>query len=267
MTTPIPGFDAFDFTDGGIAHVVYRKGTGPAVLLMRELPGMTEACIEWAAEIAANGFTVFIPLLFGEPYDDNAIGFMPRLCISQEINLFASGGGSPVVGWLRALGRHAHAERGGPGVGVIGMCLTGNFAIALMADETVLAPVASQPALPLSAALPVIGDIADTHAALGVTPEELAAAKTRAAQGVRLMCLRFSNDSISPVERFEALRTAFGEAFYPIVIDSAPGNTSGLRRGAHSVLTGEYKAGDPDHPTRKARNAVIAFLTSRLVAS
>ncbi len=203
--------------------------------------------------------------------DDKGFLFVPQLCISREFDLFANGGGSPIVTWLRALGRYALKECGGHGVGAVGMCLTGNFAIALMADDAVLAPVASQPALPLTAALPVFGDIAaGSHEALAVAPEDLAAAKLRADKGVRIMCLRFSNDSVSPVERFDAMQKAFGTSFVPFLlgsekgIDSSPGNPYGLRPRAHSVLTGEYRENEPNHPSRLARNAVIAFLLERL---
>lgn len=270
MGPPIPGFEAFELTDGPITHTVYCSGEGRGVLLLHELPGMTAACIRWAEEIAASGFRVFMPLLFGAPNDDDGIGFFPQLCVSREFSIFASGGGSPVVTWLRALGRRALELCGGPGVAAIGMCLTGNFAVALMADEKVLAAVASQPALPITATIPVLGDITGSHEALGITDEELAAATARARAGVPLMCLRFSNDSISPVERFDRLRDVFGAAFHPFLlgsaegIDSSPGNIYGLPQRAHSVLTGEYKAGDPNHPTRLARDAVLAFLHDRL---
>ncbi len=270
-TVELPGFTQSAFTDGPFTHTVYRIGAGRAVLLMHELPGMTRACIGLAKEIAEAGFTVFMPLLFGEPYDDKGFGFFPQLCISREFKLFANGGGSPVVTWLKALARHALAECGGPGVGAIGMCLTGNFAIALMADEAVLAPVVSQPALPLTGAIPLIRTLVPgASAALGITIEQEQDAQKRAAQGVSLMCLRFSNDSISPVERFEALRRGFGAAFIPFLlgspdgIDSGPQNPYGLQADAHSVLTGEYKDDLPLHPSRLARNAVLSFLQTRL---
>lgn len=271
MPATIHGFDNFEFTDGPFTHTVYRRGTGLAVLLMHEMPGMSWPCIDLANEIAGAGFTVFMPLLFGQPGDDSNLKFFPRLCISREFHVFASGGGSPIVDWLRALGRHALAQCGGAGIGAIGMCLTGNFAIALMADPMVLAPVASQPALPIGPAFPVVGQLMPgERSALGVTPEQLAGAQQRAAQGVKLMCLRFSNDTVSPRERFDALRSAFGAAFVPFLlgseegINSAPGNPYDLRSGAHSVLTREYQPGDPEHPSRLACNAVLAFLSERL---
>jgi len=270
MDPDIPGFLGFEFTDGDITHTVYRRGSGRAVLLMHELPGMTQECIEYANELAQM-FAVYMPLLFGKPYDNSNVKFVPHICISKELAALSNGGGGTLVGWLRALGRKALQDCGGPGIGAIGMCLTGNFAIALMADETVLAPVASQPALPITAAVPVLRAVMPgARAALGLTPEQLAAAKQRAAQGVPLMCLRFSNDRISPAERFDALRTTFGTAFRPFLrhstkgIDASRDNPYGLKQNAHSVLTGEYNSDPPDNPMRQARDAVREFLKERL---
>src|SRR5262249_39059452 len=130
---PIPGFDEFAFTDADITHVVFRKGAGPGVVLMHELPGLTQECIRLAEAISDDGFTVHLPLLFGDPGDHHPVQFLAQLCVSHEFAIFAAGGGSPVVTWLRALCRRAKADCGGPGVGVIGLCLTGNFAISLMA--------------------------------------------------------------------------------------------------------------------------------------
>ena len=170
MDPDIPGFLGFEFTDGDITHTVYRRGSGRAVLLMHELPGMTQECIEYANELAQM-FAVYMPLLFGKPYDNSNVKFVPHICISKELAALSKGGGGTLVGWLRALGRKALQDCGGPGIGAIGMCLTGNFAIALMADETVLAPVASQPALPITAALPLLRAVMPgARAALGVTP-------------------------------------------------------------------------------------------------
>jgi dienelactone hydrolase len=150
---------------------------------------------------------VHLPLLFGRPGDDHPIAFTVKLCISRELRIFAKKGGSPIVDWLRALCHNIRADCGGPGVGVIGLCLTGNFAIALMGDDNVLAPIASEPSLPLFARTK------NAREAIAVTDNELARAQARCAAGVPLMCLRFSNDRISPRERFEAIRNAFGPGF------------------------------------------------------
>ena len=259
-TNPVSpvGFSEFAFSDGGIEHGVYRTGSGPGVVLMHELPGMTEACIDLAKEIASE-FTVFLPLMFGKPGEYAPLRFLAKLCINREFRLFANRGGSPIANWMRALCRTAHLECGGPGVGVIGMCLTGNFAISLMAEPAVLAPVASQPSLPL-------GVFKLSRSALAITAAEMNAASARSRSGMTLLGLRFSDDMLCPRERFQTLRRTFGPAFVEIEIDSSKGNRWGIRHRSHSVLTDDF-VDEAGHPTREARDAVLAFLRENLAGS
>jgi dienelactone hydrolase len=251
-----PGFAELKFEAHGISHRVFKKGSGPAVLVMHELPGMVPQCIALAEAIVENGFSVHLPLFFGEPGARRA-WLRPSflMCISREICLLSKNGGSPIV----ELCSKIWAECGGPGVGVIGLCMTGNFAISLMADEAVLAPVASEPALPLAPWTP------RRKAALAVTEVELAGALRRCIAGQPIMALRFSGNAYSTSERFDALRTTFGPKLRAIEIDSSPGNCWGIRRKAHSVLTVDFRD-EAGHPTRKARDEVIAFLQQRLRA-
>lgn len=218
---------------------------------------MTTACISLAEVVADSGFCVHLPLLFGEPGDNRPIPFIAKLCVSREFRLFAKKGGSPIVDWLRALCRKVKADCGEPGVGAIGLCLTGNFAIALMADDAVLAPVASEPALPLFACTE------SAKRAVAVTDEELDGARVRCASGVPLMCLRFSGDRKSPQQRFEAISSALGPEFRGIVITSPDANHH-ISRRAHSVLTRDF-VDEPNHPTRAARDQVIDFLKTQLL--
>src|SRR5438093_2513930 len=257
-TMSATGFSEFAFSDGDIEHPVFRTGGGPGVVIMHELPGMTKACTAFAEEVARE-FTVFLPLMFGKPGDYAPLRSLARLCIGREFRLFAKRGGSPIADWLRALCRKVHMECGGPGVGVIGMCLSGNFAISLMADASVLAPVASQPSLPL-------GLSRRSREALAVTRTEMSAATARAQAGVTLLGLRFSDDRLCPRERFASLRQAFGPAFVEIEIDSSNGNRWGIRPNAHSILTDDF-VDSSGHPTREARDAVLAFLRERLAGS
>ncbi|HEY2967368.1 MAG TPA: dienelactone hydrolase family protein [Casimicrobiaceae bacterium] len=252
------GFSEFAFSDGDIEHGVFRTGGGPGVVIMHELPGMTEACTDFAREVARE-FTVFLPLMFGKPGDYAPLRSLARLCIGREFKLFAHRGGSPIADWLRALCRKVHAECGGPGVGVIGMCLSGNFALSLMADPSVLAPVASQPSLPL-------GLSRGSREALAVTPAEMSAAIARAQSGITLLGLRFSDDRLCPRERFASLRQALGPAFVAIEVDSSKGNRWGIRPNAHSILTDDF-VDESGHPTREARDAVLAFLRQKLTGS
>jgi dienelactone hydrolase len=252
------GFTECMFEAKGISHRVYRKGTGPAVLIMHELTGLVPECIALGDEISRNGFCVYLPLLFGEPGDRAPVRFVTQVCIRREIYPFAKGGGSPIVGWLRALCQKMWADCGGPGVGVIGLCLTGNFAISLVADETVIASVASEPALPL------LTPTLSRKVALAVTPDDLRGAIQRCDSGQSILGLRFSDDAKSPPERFCALRGAFGSSFKSIEIDSSPNNRWGIPRNAHSVLTSDFKD-EAGHPAHKARDEVIAFLRRRLL--
>lgn len=253
----IAGYDQFDFTPpgGGRTRTVYARGDGPGVLIMHELPGLSCETFDLGRRIADAGFRVYIPLLFGKAGQFKPIRSLMRLCISREWKLLAKRQSSPVTDWLRALCRHIYEERwagrGGkrsgagklPGVGAIGMCLTGNFAIALMLDEALLAPVICQPSLP----------ICFGKAALGVSDNDLACAKQRAAAGASLLGLRFKGDKISPPQRFETLRREFGDHF----------EGHELLGNKHSVLTHDFVDED-GHPTREALERVIAFLNERL---
>ncbi len=248
-------FTLAEFAAGGISHRVYRKGTGRDVLLMHELPGMTPQFLSFARTVADAGFAVHLPLFFGRPGDSHSIVFLARLCISREFFLFTQGGGSPVVDWLRAYGREIVVGNGGKGIGVIGLCLTGNFAIALLADPFTLAPVAGEPSLPF-------GITARARVSMAMSGDDLANAQARNRAGIPLMCLRFSNDRISPPERFATIQAAFSMNFTGIVIPS-PDAEWGIPTNAHAVLTEDFSDAD-GHPTRSARDRVIAFLKERL---
>ena len=69
-------------------------------------------------------------------------------CVSREFANWATSTTSPITVWLRALARAEHERCGGPGVGAVGMCFTGGFALAMMVDDELIAPVLSQPSLP-----------------------------------------------------------------------------------------------------------------------
>jgi dienelactone hydrolase len=254
MSAPIDGFTQFDFADGGIEHAVYRKGVGPGVLVMHELPGLTPQCIDLANRIESAGFTVFLPLLFGEPNSSATVANTLRVCVSSEFKCFALNESSPISVWLRAVGRKIHGDLKGNGIGVIGLCLTGGFVLSLMADAEVLAPVTSEPSLPFL-------DLTDAgQRALGVSDADLDAAVEN---GRELLGFRFSGDWICPAKRFDALQARFGERFIRTDIDSSPPNAAGIRPHAHSVFTEDY-SDTPGHPTRVAFDNVIAFLRRNL---
>ena len=140
----LEGFEESTFSHDGAERTVYRRGSGPGVVIMHEIPGITPPVADFARTVSDDGFSVYLPHLFGTPNKPMtggyAAGQMLRACISREFSVLARNESSPITNWLRALCRKAHHECGGPGVGAIGMCLTGNFALALMVDSLGVGP-------------------------------------------------------------------------------------------------------------------------------
>jgi dienelactone hydrolase len=257
---PLEGFESFPYTADRATRTVYTRGRGPGVVVMHEIPGITPQVAAFARRVAEDGFRVYLPHLFGVPGKPLSNGYMlsqvARACVSREFAVLAAHRSSPITEWLRALCRTAHAECGGRGVGALGMCLTGNFALALMVDEAVMAPVLSQPSLPF-------GMTAARRGALHVGPEQLAVVKQRAAGGCPVLGLRFTADPMCPGERFATLRRELGPHFEAIEIDSSAGNPHGIKRSAHSVLTTDLVDTD-GHPTRAALERVLEFFRQQL---
>jgi dienelactone hydrolase len=267
MTSPeadLTGWVATPFTAAGQTHDVYRKGEGPGVVLIPEMPGLHPGVLALGNHLVDNGFTVAAPSLFGTP-GASAVrpGSVPVLlkgCITKEFAAFATNADRPVAHYLRALARDLNASTPGKGVGVIGQCFTGGFALAAAVDDSVLAPVMSQPSLPLPLTPRQRRDP-------GLSEAELKVIERRAAdEGLCALGLRFSEDPLSPGERFTTLKARLGDAFEVIEIDSGKGNSDGLGRMAHSVLTDQVREVD-GHPAYEARKRVVAFLTERLAAS
>lgn len=262
MGVELEGFEEFAFPHDGVTRPVYHRGSGPGVVVMHEIPGITPQVAEFARRVADDGFTVFMPHMFGTPGKalsiPYALGQMARACVSREFHVLAKGESSPITDWLRSLCRHAHAECGGPGVGAIGMCLTGNFALSLMVDPSVMAPVLSQPSLPF----PIT---ASHRAAIHLSDDDLKVVKRRAGEGCGVLGLRFTADPMCPKERFETLRRELGTGFEGIEIDSGPGNAAGIGRMAHSVVTTDL-VDKEGHPTRLALERVLSLFRERLRA-
>jgi dienelactone hydrolase len=257
----LDGFEAESFTSSsGVDHGLFRRGSGPAVLVVHEVPGVTPAVAAFARAVADRGMTAILPSLLGtpgaEPTVANSLASMARACVSREFTMLATNQASPVTSYLRELAAREHLRCGGPGVGVVGMCLTGNFALAMSVDPVVVAPVMSQPSLPLP-----IG--ARRRRSAGIAPSDLAAVRRRVDEGFCVMGLRFSEDSKAPAERFAFLRDALGDGFLAVEIDSSPTNPSGYAGSAHSVLTAQ-DVGTAGTPTRLALDRVLEFLASRL---
>jgi dienelactone hydrolase len=261
MIDPLSGFALTSFTADGKERAVYRIGSGPAVIVMSEMPGITPRVAEFARSVAGVGLTAVMPHLFGEdgraPTGGYTVGSLARACISAEFTVLARGRTSPIISWLRALAADEHARCGGPGVGAVGMCFTGGFALGMMVDDVVVAPVLSQPSLPFP-----VGRLRKRD--IGLSAADTARVQERAAQGTCVLGLRFSGDSFSPPERFDHLRELLGEAFIAVELDSSEGNPHGHRKAAHSVLT-EDLDNRPGTPTRAVLDQVLEFFSTRLL--
>ena len=265
----LQGYTRFEFTDpqGRWTRPVYRKGAGPAVIVIHEMPGLHPLVLRFADRVAAAGMTVFCPVLFGAPGEEinlvKAVGTMLKgICIRREFNVWAADKSSPIVDWLRALAKQAHGEGGGRGVGAVGMCFTGGFALAMMTEPAVVAPVLSQPSLPMFS-----GGNPKRAAGVGASPDEIACARRRFAQeDLSMIGLRFFGDSFVPDERFDTLKKTFGDKFEAIELDpkDAAPNTG---MAPHSVLTLHLVDDDPTGPTKRAEQRVIEFFRQRVGAT
>ena len=255
-------YQRFDFTDpaGRWRRPVYRRGSGPAVIVIHEMPGLHPLVIRFADRVAAAGMTVFCPSLFGEPGREvtpaySVATMLTAVCIRREFNVWASDRSSPIVDWLRALAAKAFAECGGKGVGAVGMCFTGNFALAMMTEPAVVAPVLSQPSLPLPTGR--------RSAALGVSRSEIACVKSRLeSEDLTVMALRFRGDPFVPEARFDSLKREFGDRLEAIELDPADALPD-PRMAPHSVLTLHLNDGDPNGLTKKTEARVIDFFKRR----
>jgi dienelactone hydrolase len=218
-------------TNDGVTHPTYRKGSGPGVILIHEIPGITPEVIGFAEELVAAGYTVVMPHLFGRPEVGmsvgSTLGALRQLCVSAEFTKLATGVTSPVAGWLRSLARELHAELGGPGVGALGMCFTGGFALAMMVDPSVAAPVVAQPSVPFA-----IGK--KRGADLNLSPRDLDAVRRRAAAGCEVLGLRYRNDSATGT-RFETLTREIGDRFLRVELDGKGHSTLTLHRRQEAV--------------------------------
>lgn len=233
-----PGSHTYD----GATHPTYRKGAGPGVIVVHEIPGITPEVIAFADEVVAAGFTVVMPQLFGTPGAPMTLGRVAgaigRICVSRELTMLATGRTQPVADWLRSLARDLHAELGGPGVGALGMCFTGGFALAMMVDTAVVAPVLAQPSTPFAVSPARSAD-------LNLSPGDLAVVKERAAAGCEVLGLRYRSDRAVGT-RFETLTRELGGAFLRVEFDGK----------GHGTLT--------EHRQQEGVDRVLAFFAAKL---
>jgi len=231
-----------DHRASGVRHPTYRKGSGPGVIVIHEIPGLTPSVIGFGEELVEAGYTVVMPHLFGDPERGmgplSVASSLRQVCVSREFVVLATGQTSPVAGWLRSLARELHAELGGPGVGALGMCFTGGFALAMMVDDSVVAPVLAQPSTPFPVSPSRSRD-------LNLSDADLATVKARAAGGCEVLGLRYRSDP-AVGKRFERLTEEIGSAFIKVELTG---------RG-HSTVT--------EQRSQEAVDAVLSFFSEKL---
>lgn len=214
------------FTAATLTRDTYRKGSGPVVIVVHEIPGITPAVERFADDVVNAGFTVVMPNLVGtagqEVSGKYIASSMLKVCISKEFTNMALQKTSPIIAWLRALARSLHQEVGGKGVGAVGMCFSGGFALGMMVDDIMVAPVLSQPSMPFT-----VGKA--RGADLNLSPDDAVVVAQRAANGCEVLGLRFTQDKLVG-NRFDSLRTLLGDAFIAIELPSQSPKD-------HSVLT------------------------------
>lgn len=260
----LSGWVRAPFTAAGLTYDCYEKGEGPGVVLIPEVPGITPEVLGLADHLVDEGFTVVVPSPFGQPGREATAGYIlrtvSRLCVSAEFRAFTVNAHRPITDYLRGVAADLASRTPGAGVGVIGMCFTGGFALAVAVDDSVLAPVLSQPAVPFP-----LGRARQLDP--GVSEAELAAVIERTeSTNLCVLGLRFSEDASAPRSRFDTLQKRLGDKFEFIELDSSKGNAGGFSSGAHSVLTGEVRE-NPENPAFEARRRVVDFLRRQLAAA
>jgi len=212
-------------------HPTYRRGSGPGVIVIHEVPGITPTVLAFAEEVVAAGFTVVLPSLFGRPgapMSGLAVArAMRQVCVSREFTKLATGVTTPVAGWLRSLARELHDELGGPGVGALGMCFTGGFALAMMVDEAVAAPVLCQPSAPFTVGRRRSAD-------LNLSPADLDTVRRRAEAGCQVLGFQYAEDPLTGT-RFDTLQREIGSAFLRVDLPGKGHSTVTEQRSPEAV--------------------------------
>ena len=227
----LDGWTKGEFTHDGVTHPTYRKGDGPGVIVIHEIPGITPEVAAFAGEVVDRGFTVVMPSLFGKDGAKVGPGVMARvaaqLCVSREFLRMATNATTPVAVWLRALAKDLHAELGGPGVGALGMCFTGGYALAMLADAPIAAPVLAQPSAPFNVSPGRGRD-------LGLSPADLDSVREKVSAGCQVLGLRYTKD-MAVGTRFDTLRNEFGDNFIAVEFPGAKHATLTLHRQQEGV--------------------------------
>lgn len=256
-------FEHREITIDGVTKMVHIAGSGPAVIVMTEMPGISPHVARFSRWVRDAGFTVYMPSLFGRdgaiPSAEEGAKIFKKACVSAEFKAFEANESSPVTQWLRSLAKLAHQECGGLGVGAIGMCFTGNFALSMMLESSVIAPVLSQPTLPMN-----------DPAGIEISSEDVERVRERLEkEDLTVLAYRFEGDSFCKAQRFATYQEKLGDRFISRVLPDSAGNDDAPPFFAshaptpHSVVTA-HLIDEENQPTIEARDEILAFFSSRL---
>lgn len=238
---------------------------GPPVLILHEMPALSPDVLDLALRVSEEGYSVYVPLLWGSANENAASRslFLRRLVelrASPEWRAGAPEANRPILHRLTLLCRFLVSRHPGQRMGVIGNCLTGVFPFALAARvPQVVAPIASQPTLPLS-----LSRIAAAQSGLSPAEHTVLHRRVEKEPTFQLLAFRFEEDGASRAERFLTFEREFGKRFLDGTIPLAHYHfRDGLPRHVHAVLTSCY-SDKPTSSTFHAWRECTNFLAAKL---
>ena len=96
---PLDDFARREITLDGVTKRVYVAGSGPAVIVMSEMPGISPYVSRFARWVRDAGFTIYMPSLFGRdgavPGAEEGMEVFQRACVSSEFRALAANESSP----------------------------------------------------------------------------------------------------------------------------------------------------------------------------
>jgi dienelactone hydrolase len=250
-------FQSRAITFDELTRNVFVAGQGAGVIVIHEIPGITPEVLRFARWVRDAGFTVYLPSLFGKPGKPNSQGYINssilRICITREFHVWAANHHSPIVDWLKQLAAHAHKECGGKGVGALGMCITGNFAMSMMVEPAVRAPVLCEPSVP-----------PNNQRGIHASPADIAFVRERLErEDLSIKAYRFQGDPVCKAARFEAYAAALGPRFEGEALPDSAAKVVPFRKHPHSVVT-THLIDETGSLTRRKVDEIIAFFKLRL---
>jgi len=233
----------YSFSHAGATRTVHRLPPSAAnarkrgVILMHELPGLTDPAADFGVAMMKEGFDVHMPLFFGK-YRQWTLGkrnplpgVLRMLCIRREFTALAANQPSAITDWVRALARHVSATHEGEKVGVIGMCMSGGWVFSLALDFSVGAAIAGHTAMPFRTKDANQDELGDTQETV----------RKALKSGTPILASLFEGDWRSPKTRRVSLVQVYADANEGALRTDTYSKGDGCGKSEHSV----YGVGAP----------------------